>query len=326
MIAPQLLSLLPEFKSPERLWVLLALPALLVLYLVLMRLKGRVSFRFPNTGVLATVVGSQRRWTRHVAVAMALCSLVALGLAWAQPLGKERVPRERATVVMVLDTSLSMKATDVPPDRLTAAKDQALQFIQNLPDTYNVALVALNGSPAIKMPPSVDRGALERAMQALEPADGTALGEAIDAALQAIDQAPVGEGEDPPPAMIVMLSDGANTVGAGPEVPANAAKAAEVPIFTIAFGTQNGYVDVDGKRENVAPDVATLRAIAQTTGGEAVSADSADSLRDAYKQIGSSIGYEEVSKPVTAQYAFGALGFAIVAALGAVMMAARWPR
>lgn len=326
MISPMVALLLPEFKSPGRLWVLLALPALVLLYLLLMRLKGRVSFRFTNTGMLASVVGSQRRWTRHVAVAMALCSLVALGLAWAQPLGKEKVPRERATVVMVLDTSLSMKATDVEPDRLTAARQEALKFVHNLPDTYNVALVALNGTPAIKMPPSVDRGALERAMQALEPSDGTALGEAITVSLEAIDQAPVGEGEEKPPAMIVMLSDGANTVGAGPEVPTNAAKQAEVPIFTIAFGTQNGYVDVDGKRENVAPDVATLRTIAEKTGGKAVTAESADGLRDAYKQIGSSIGYEEVSKPVTAQYAFGALGFAIVAALGAVMMAARWPR
>ncbi|MCC2592743.1 VWA domain-containing protein [Tessaracoccus sp. OS52] len=318
--------LLPEFKSPERLWVLLALPVLVLLYLLLMRLKGRVSLRFTNTGVLGSVVGSQRRWTRHLAVAMSLCSLVALGLAWAQPLGTERVPRERATVVMVVDTSLSMQAEDVPPDRLTAAKESAMAFVNGLPDGYNVALVSLSGTPSIKMPPSIDRGAFERALMALKLEEGTALGEAIKVSLDAIDQAPVGEGEEAPPAMIVMLSDGTNTVGGGPQAPANQAAEAEIPIFTIAYGTQNGYVDVDGQRENVAPDVATLKAIAEETGGEAVTADSADSLADAYKEIGSSVGYEEVSKPITAQYAFGALGFAIVAALGAVMMAARWPR
>ena len=91
-----------EFKTPERLWVLLALPVLIIAYLVLMRLKGRTSLRFTNTGVLGRVIGSQRRWTRHIAVAMSLCSLVALGLAWAQPLGTEKVPRERATVVPML--------------------------------------------------------------------------------------------------------------------------------------------------------------------------------------------------------------------------------
>lgn len=324
---PQLVPLfLPEFKTPERLWVLVALPVLVLVYILLMRMKGKVSFRFTNTGVLGSVVGSQRRWTRHLAVAMSLCSLVALGLAWAQPLGTDRVPRERATVVMVVDTSLSMQAEDVEPDRLAAAKDGAMTFVNGLPVGYNVALVSLNGTPQIKMPPSTDRGAFERALMALQLEEGTALGEAITVSLEAIEQAPVGDNEEPPPAMIVMLSDGTNTVGAGHSGPAAAAKAAEVPVFTIAYGTQNGYVDIDGVRENVAPDVATLKAIAQETGGRAVNADSADSLADAYREIGSSVGYEEVAKPITAQYAFGALGFAIVAALGAVMMAARWPR
>ncbi len=316
----------PEFKTPARLWVLAVLPVLVLLYLVLMRLRGRVSLRFTNTGVLGAVMGSQRRWTRHLAVAMSMCSLVALGLAWAQPLGTEKVPRQRATVVMVVDTSLSMQAKDVDPDRLTAAKAAAKNFIDGLPDSYNVALVALNGQPSIKMPPSTDRGALERALAGLELEDGTAIGDSLALALKAVEQAPVGENEEPAPAMVVMLSDGANTVGPGPEAAARNAKQAKIPVFTIAFGTQNGYVDLDGAREKVPPDVATMKEVATTTDGRAVSADSADSLADAYKEIGSSVGFEEIRKPITAQYAFGALGFAIVAALGAVMMAARWPR
>lgn len=316
----------PEFKTPTRLWVLVALPILILAYLVLMRLRKRMSLRFTNTGVLGTVMGSQRRWTRHLAVAMSLCSLVALGLAWAQPLGTENVPRERATVVMVVDTSLSMEATDVEPDRLTAAKQGAKEFIDGLPDSYNVALVALNGQPSIKFPPSTDRGALERALMALEVADGTAIGDSLSLALKAVDQAPVGGDEKPAPAMIVMLSDGANTVGEGPDAATKGAKQADIPVYTIAYGTQNGYVDVDGSRESVPPDAETMKDIATVTEGRAVNADSAASLADAYKEIGSSVGYEEIRKPITAQYAFGALGFAIVAALGAVMMAAKWPR
>lgn len=317
----------PEFEHPGRLWVLLVFPALILLYIVLMRLKGRVALRFTNTGLLGSVMGSQRRWTRHLAVAMSLASLIALSLAWAQPLGTERVPRERATVVMVVDNSLSMQAVDVSPDRLTAAKEAAHEFIMELPDGYNVALVALNGSPSIRMPPSTDRGALERALQAMALEEGTAIGEAINVSLRAVDQAPQAEdSEEPAPAMVVLLSDGTNTQGPEPSGPAQEAAEREIPIFTIAFGTENGFVDIDGVRENVAPDVATLRAIAESTGGEAVGADSARSLDRAYEQIGSSVGYEEVQKPITAQYAFWALGFAVVAALGAIMMAARWPR
>lgn len=318
---------MPEFLSPERLWSLLALPALIVVYLVLLRLKKRVSLRFTNTGVLARVVGGQRRWTRHVAVAMALASLVALALAWAQPLGTEMERRERATVIMVVDTSQSMQATDVDPTRLEAAKSEAQLFINELPESYNVALVALNGAPSVRMPPSTDRGALSRALAALQLADGTAIGGAIDEALGAIALAPPpADGEEPAPAMIVLLSDGGNTDGADPAQAVGRAAEEEVPIHTIAFGTENGYVDIDGKRESVAPDFAALQQISEATGGRAETADSAASLRDAYKDLESTFGYEEVKKPITAQYAFAALGFAIIAALGAVMMAARWPK
>ncbi|MDU7360290.1 MAG: VWA domain-containing protein [Propionibacteriaceae bacterium] len=319
-------SWLPDFESPGRLWALLALPVLVLLYVILLRMKKRFSMRFTNTGVLGKVVGGQKRWTRHVAVAMSLCSLVALGLAWAQPLGTEKERRERATVVMVVDTSMSMQASDVKPNRLAAAEKQALEFINGLPESYNVALVELSGKPSVRMPPSTDRGALGRALNALQLSDGTAIGDALDEALAAVKLAPVGEGEEPAPAMVVLLSDGTNTDGGDPSAAASRAKQAKVPVYTIAFGTENGYVDLDGKREHVAPDVAALEKIANATDGKAVTADSAGSLRDAYKNLESSFGYEEVQKPITAQYAFAALGFAIVAALGAVMMAARWPK
>ncbi|WP_367270731.1 VWA domain-containing protein [uncultured Tessaracoccus sp.] len=317
---------MPDFESPQRLWALLALPVLVLLYVILLRLKKRFSMRFTNTGVLGKVVGGQKRWTRHVAVAMSLCSLVALTFAWAQPLGTEKERRERATVVMVVDTSQSMQATDVSPNRLDAAKQQAQEFVNGLPESYNVALVELNGQPSVRMPPSTDRGALSRAIGALQLKDGTAIGDSIDEALAAVKLAPVSDDEEPAPAMVVLLSDGTNTDGGDPVAAAQRAKQAEVPIYTVAFGTENGYVDLDGKREHVAPDVAALDNIAKATDGKPVTADSAGALKDAYKNLESTFGYEEVQKPITAQYAFASLGFAIVAALGAVMMAARWPK
>lgn len=320
------MSWIPEFQNPERLWTLAILPILIIAYLIVLRLKGRVALRFTNTGVLGRVVGSQKRWTRHVFVAMSMASLVALGLAYANPLGVEKQPRERATVVMVIDTSLSMSAEDVAPNRFDAAKKAAVDFMHELPESYNVAVVAMSGTPSIAIPPSTDRGATERAISALELGDGTAIGDSITSALKAVDQAPKGDDDEAAPAMIVLLSDGTNTEGPAPGDAARQAKERDVPIFTIAFGTENGFVDVDGQRENVAPDTATLSSIAKASGGEAVDADNAASLSNAYKQIGSVIGYEDVKKPVTATYAAVALGFAIVAALGAVFMAARWPR
>lgn len=316
----------PQFQDPQRLWWLLLLPALIVAYLVLLRLKGRVALRFTNTGMLGRVVGSQRRWTRHLAVAMSLCSLIALGLAYANPLGKENVPRERATVVMVIDTSMSMSAEDVSPNRLDAAKAEARQFIAGLPASFNVAVVELNGTPSIAIPPTTDRGATQRAIDALQMSDGTAIGDAITVSLKAVDQAPSGGDDQKVPAMLVLLSDGTNTDGADPKGAADQASERGIPIYTISYGTQRGYVDLDGKRENVAPDPSALEAISKATGGESTSADNASSLREAYQKIGSVVGYEEVSKPITGQYAFFALGFAVVAALGAIMMAARWPR
>ena len=316
---------LPHFANPGRLWVLLVIPLFLLLYLIGIRLKGRSSVRFTNTAVLGAVMPRQSQWRRHVAVAMSLASLVALTLAWARPMGLEKVPRQRATVVVVIDVSQSMGAVDVKPNRLAVAKQSALTFIDSLPSQYNVAVVALSGKPQIVMPPSIDRDAIRRAIDHLELTDGTAIGDAITTSLQAIKQAPPGPNKSPAPAMIVLLSDGTNTVGSDPMAGAAKPEQAKVPIYTIAYGTDNGYVDLDSQRYRVPPDPALLRRISALTGGREVSAESAGQLDSAYKDLKSSVGYELVRREVTAQYAMYALGFAVVAALGAVSMAGRWP-
>ena len=316
---------LPQFASPGRLWVLLVIPAFLLLYLIGIRLKGRTGVRFTNTAVLGAVMPRQSQWRRHVAVAMSLASLAALTLAWARPVGLEKVPRERATVVVVIDVSQSMAAVDVKPNRLDVAKQAALRFIDSLPSQYNVSVVALSGTPQIVMPPSIDRDAIRRAIDHLQLTDGTAIGAAITTALQAIKQAPLGPGKAAAPAMIVMLTDGTNTDGGDPMTAAATAAQAKVPIYTIAYGTDNGYVDLDAQRFRVPPDPALLKRISALTGGREVSAESAGQLDSAYKDLKSSVGYESVRREVTAQYAMYALGFAVVAALGAVSMAGRWP-
>ncbi len=315
-----------EFFNIDRLWALAILPVLLLIYLLLLRLKRNRGMRYTQTGIVGAVLQRQSQWRRHVAVIMTLCSLVAITGAWARPVGTEKVPRERATVVVVLDRSLSMQAIDVPPSRMDASKQAAKDFVADLPPSYNVAIVGLSGASSVLAPPSTDRGMVNRVIDQLTMQEGTAIGDAISAALGAVAMAPGEEGSDPAPAIIVLLSDGQNTAGStDPTAAAERARAADIPIHTIAFGTMNGYVDVDGQRENVAPDIAQLEQLSQITGGRAMDAKSADQLADVYKQMRSEVGYEDVKKEVTARWALYALAFAFVASLGAVSMAARWP-
>jgi len=314
-----------DFFAVGRLWALLALPILIALYIIGLHLSKRSGIRYSNTGILSAVLPKQSQWRRHVSVAMALCSLVMITGAWARPAGLEKVPRERATIVMVLDCSMSMQSVDILPNRLEAEKAAATAFIEQLPPQYNVAVVSLSGSPSSLSPPSTDRGMVLRAINKLDFEKGTAIGDAISVALSAIAQAPLGKGDEPAPALIILLSDGGNTKGLDPLAAAQLARAGEVPIFTIAFGTMNGYVDIDGQRENVAPDKELLATIATMSGGKSMDADSASQLNNVYRMLSSEVGYEEISTEVTARWALYALAFAVVASLGAVSMAARWP-
>lgn len=315
----------PEFMNQGRLWLLAVIPVLIGLYIWALTRKSRSGMRFTNTGVLGAVLPRQSRWRRHLSVAMALLSVGALILAWARPMGVEKVPRERATVVLILDVSQSMRAVDVKPTRLEAAKTAAKGFVDSLPEQYNLALVQLSGDPSVIMPPTTDRGAAGRVIDRLSLQDGTAVGGAITAGLQAVAMAPTSQDGSAAPAMMILLSDGQNTVGPAAEAQASEAGKRKVPIHTIAFGTQNGYVDLDGKRERVAPDTRELARIASLSGGRSLQAKDAGQLKGVYDSLKSDVGYEELKKEITARWAMYALGFAVIAALGAVSMAARWP-
>ena len=314
-----------SFLNPDRLWALLLVPVLVLLYLWAMRRRNRIGMRFTNTAVLARVVPRQSQWRRHLAVALSLASLITLGRAWSRPDGGERVPRERATVVLVIDVSRSMAATDVKPNRLDAAKERSIQFLKDLPAKYNVAIVSMAGNPAVRLPPTNDRALAERAVKALEHQDSTAVGDAIVTAVSAVQMAPKGDDGSTAPGSIVLLSDGTNTAGRSPLQGADEAARAKIPVFTIAYGTENGSVDLDGKRERVPPDRELLSQIARATGGTASTAENAGDLSRVYDNIRSEVGFEEVKKETTALWAGYGLAFAVVAALAAVSLGARWP-
>jgi Ca-activated chloride channel homolog len=315
------------FGSPNRLLILLIIPLLVLAYIFASRRKNRRGMRFTNTSMLDVVVPKQSQWRRHLAVALSLLSLITLTAAFARPKTQIDVPRERATIVVVIDASLSMEATDVQPSRLAAAKQAAVAFVQSLPEKYNVAVVSLSGNPNILVPPTLAHNTVENAINTITLQESTAIGEGIITALRALEQAP----KDPAhpdsiaPGAIVMLSDGTNTAGRAPQQAAAEARAAKVPIYTIAYGTENGYVDVEGKREPVPVDHELMQQVADTSGGKYFRAATPDQLKTVYTNIGSQVGYEKADREVTARFAGYGLAFAVLAALGAISLGARWP-
>jgi Ca-activated chloride channel family protein len=326
-VTPQ--GLVPQlaFLDPERLLILLVIPLLVAAYIFATRRKNRRGMRFTNTSMLDVVVPKQSQWRRHLAVALSLLSLITLTAAFARPKTQVDVPRERATVVLVIDASQSMQATDVQPNRLAAAKTAAREFVQQLPEKYNVSVVSMAGSASILVPPTIAHNTVENAINSIQLQDSTAIGEGIAAGLRALQQAP----KDPnnpdsvAPGAIVLLSDGSNTVGRAPQQAAAEAKAAEVPVYTIAYGTENGYVDLDGKREPVPVDHEEMQQVAQLSGGEYFAAATANQLKTVYENIGSAVGYEKADREVTSRFAGYGLALAVLAALGAISLGARWP-
>ena len=316
-----------SFLSPDRLLILLVIPLLVAAYIFATRRKNRRGMRFTNTSMLDVVVPKQSQWRRHLAVALSLLSLVTLTAAFAQPSTQIDVPRERATVVIVIDASQSMQATDVAPNRLAAAKAAAIEFVQKIPDKYNVSVVSMAGNSSILVPPTLAHNTVENAINSIQLQDCTAIGEGIYTALRALQQAP----KDPnkpdsvAPGAIVMLTDGSNTAGRAPMQAAAEARTAKVPIYTIAYGTENGYVDLDGKREPVPVDHELMKQIAEATDGRYFSAASIDELKAVYDNINSEVGYEKAEREVTSRFAGYGLAFAVLAALGAISLGAKWP-
>jgi Ca-activated chloride channel family protein len=316
-----------EFISPGRLWFLILIPLVLAAYIYLQLKRSQYALRFTNIALLDRVAPRRPQWRRHLAVGLALLGAMTCIVAFAQPKDQVKVPRERATIVVAIDVSLSMMATDIEPNRLEAAKDSAKEFINQLPAKFNVALVNFAGTASIIVPPTTDRATVLRSVDGLQLAESTATGEGIFTSLQALTQVPPDPAHpnDPAPARIVLLSDGKRTVGRTAQEGAQAAKDKHTPIYTICFGTDSGFIEMDGIRQRVPPDRAELRSIAEITGGEAYTAESAGELKDVYKDIGSSVGYDKVDKEVTSRFAGIAMLFTLAAAGACIALASRFP-
>ncbi len=343
------------FADPILLAGLLLVPAALFVYRIVQRRRSRYAVRFTNVALLENLVPRRPAWRRHVPPALYLVAMTALVVALARPSMAVAVPREEATIILTMDVSGSMMATDVSPTRLAAAKEAANHFVDGLPAGVKVGLVAFSTAPRVLVSPTTDRAAIHQGIADLEARGGTALGDAIATSLEAagLDPGSTASGAAPKPApsaspspsasaspapsgsatpadapviATVLLSDGANSTGElEPLAAADMAAALNVPIYTIALGTADGVVTVQDElgvphTVNVPPDTETLAAIAETTGGRAFEAPTAQDLSAIYGHLGSRIGYTTEQREVTQWFAAAAL-LMVVAGAG---LAAHW--
>ena len=308
--------------------ILLVVPAALLVLYVVSQIRSRRRFRH------FTGDDAPRRWVRHVPVVFALSSLILLIIALAGPLREVHIPRNRAVIMLVIDESPSMGATDVTPTRLAAAQEAAKQFSEQLTPGVNLGLVAYSGNAALLVSPTPDHRETVAALDHLSLGESTATGEAIFTALQSVSsiaQVLGSDGTESPPARIVLLSDGAANKPANPDntrgayTAARAAKDQGIPVSTIAFGTKNGSVEIDKKQVPVPVDADMLKRIAALSGGQFYNAANIDELNQNYKAIQEQIGYQVINGPDRGWWLRAGALAALLAALAALAVNRRLP-
>lgn len=315
-----------SFISPLRLLLFLPVLALLGFYLVQAIRRSQYAVRFTDLSLLASVAPRRPAWwKRHIPAALLLLSLLAMVISLGRPTATERVPRERATVVMAIDVSNSMDADDVSPTRLDAAKDGAQAFVDQLPRRLNLGLVAFDGSASVLVSPTTDREAVRSAIDTLQLGPGTAIGDAVAASLDSIAAVPGEPGQPPAPGRIVLLSDGETTRGLPNNTAAQEALAKNVPVSTIAYGTQEGEVTIQGRTIGVPVNKQALEQLADQTKGASYSAETGDELKDVYSDIGSSIGYDERKVEIGRWFVGAALLLGLVSAALSVLWSSKLP-
>jgi Ca-activated chloride channel family protein len=336
-----------SFGHPLLLLTLLVVPAILVLWRFVERRRMRYAVRYTNVDVLATVAGGGQ-WRRYVPLALFLLALAALCVGVARPHAKTMVLRDRATVILVIDASRSMHASDIKPTRLIAAQQAVKTFLDKVPKRLRVGLIAFSGYPVVVAPPTTNHDLVHESLTDLNSlaGGGTAIGDALAAAVELGEQSVNGNGNlagvhtaTPTHGLvsILFLSDGAQTRGdLQPLDGAERAKQAGIPVYTVALGTPNGQLRMDfsygsnpgsafTRTVPVPPDPDTLRAIARVSGGKFFAARSSSAVRSAYASLGSSLGRRPGKTEITYGFVAAAAGLLLAAGLLSVAWAPRIP-
>lgn len=297
--------------APSRLWLLALLAALAVAYVVVQRRRRPPAVRHPDLGLVVAVAPRSGAWRRHLTAATLLLAMAGLVLGLARPAQAQEQRRDDAVIMLALDTSSSMRATDVDPNRLEVAIEAAQDFVADAPDGYRIGLVTFGSTASVAVPPTTDRTILTSSLDDLTAGGATAAGDAVMLALDALDGAAdptavvTTEAEGPYQA-IVLLTDGNTTEGATLDAAAAEAEERNVPIHTVAYGTADGMLGTGPDASPVPSDPAAMAALAEATGGTTYTATSAGSLADVYDQITTQIATFTEQVELTVPLAAGA--------------------
>ncbi len=317
-----------SFGEPILLFGLVLVPLVMLVYIAMQSRKRREAATFANPALMPNLVTARPGFRRHLPPLLLMLSLAGLVIALARPQRTVAAPERAATVMMVTDVSGSMNATDVEPNRLTAAVRSANRLTDELPDTFRLGLVTFSDFAEQRAAPSTDRTAVRGALDRLSAVGGTAMGLGLERGLESartVVPDASGTGTRRLPAVLVLLSDGKDTQGGvDPLEVARRAREAKIPIFAIALGTPDGEVEVQDSfggttRIQVPPDTETLKDIARISRGRFYEAADSARLEEIYAGLGTRLSSREVKEEVTVAFAGGAL--ILMLAGGALSMA-----
>jgi Ca-activated chloride channel homolog len=299
-----------SFHWPLALLALLVVPLLAGAYVYRERRRVEAARRFGNPELMPNLVAASPGWRRHLPLAILLLGLTAMLVGVARPHATVKVKQQEATVILAIDTSLSMRADDVKPTRLAAARAAALAFLDRVPDKYRVGVVGFTGRAYVAVPPTHDRDLARQALHSLRWGEGTALGDAVALGLRLSSQQRAADGSRPPTSMLV-ISDGAQMSGrTSPQAAARRALLQHVPVYTFVLGTQDGVVEVPlangyTAQLRVPPQPQTLQQLAQTTGGQFFAVRDDVRLRQIYERLGTRLGTRDQSREISDYFAGG---------------------
>jgi Ca-activated chloride channel family protein len=319
-----------SFSRPLALLALLVIPLIVAFYYVRARHQTQFASRWGSPALLPNVIERAPGKLRYLPLAILLVALAAMIVGVARPHAVVSVPREEATVVLAIDISRSMKADDVEPTRLEAAKTAAKAFLEKVPKKFRVGVVSFGSRANAALPPTEDRALARASLDSLKPGEGTAIGDAIAMSAQ-LGRDQVTEDGTRPPKAVLLISDGAPD--GGTTQPADAARKAKslgVPVYTVLVGTDQGIVEEElpgglRTRIQVPPDPDVLRRVAELSGGEFFTATDDDGLKKVYEDLGSRLGHRDKSREVTDVFAGGSAALILTGGLLSVLWFRRVP-
>jgi Ca-activated chloride channel homolog len=303
-----------SFQSPLALIGLALVPALVGVYVLRERRRQSYATRFTAPGLLPNLVDASPGWRRHLPLALFLVALAAMIVGVARPHASVSVQREEATVLIAIDSSLSMSSQDVRPSRLIAAQRAAQAFVDAMPKKFRVGVIGFSGRAYVAVPPTEDRGLVRSALKSLRSGQGTALGDAVALGTRLASAERTSDGRIPPTAMLV-ISDGAQKSGrTTPDAAAAQARSQHIPVYTVVVGTPDGVVNVPlaggfQAQLRVPPSPETLQTVARVTGGQFFTAPDGARLRQIYEKLGSRLGHRRETREITDLFAGGSAAF-----------------